>query len=145
MNNILKIRAHHLLCMQGFQGYGYSEDFVDNMQQVIKHINSSPEQKIEIISDCDIICSKCPYNKKEVCTKNSDSAAKLKDMDMNVLKKLELKKSEKIKSKDILSLIKTKLKKSDIENICKDCSWKDKCLLVSSPRWNNISSSGRRK
>jgi hypothetical protein len=116
--------------MQGFRGYGYSEDFVANMEQVIKNINAFPEQEIEITSDCDIICSRCPYNRNDICEKKSDSAEKTKNMDMKTLKKLELTKTQKIKSKDISSLVKTKLKKSDIEDICGDCDWNEKCLLV---------------
>ena len=26
----LRIRAHHILCIQGFQGLGYSEEFTKN-------------------------------------------------------------------------------------------------------------------
>ena len=126
----MKIRAHHLLCMQGFQGYGYSDDFITNMEQVIKDINTFPEKEIEIISDCDIICSRCPYNRNEVCKKDSDSAEKFKDTDMKTLKKLGLTENKKIKSKDIASLVKAKFKKSDIEDICGDCDWSEKCLLV---------------
>ena len=127
--NTTKIRAHHLLCMQGFQGYGYSQDFVANMAQVVKDINSFPDLKVEIITECDVICSHCPYNKGGVCEKNVDSAEKLKNMDMHVLKRLGLKERAKVKAKDIISLVKTKLRNfSDIEDICGDCEWEEKCL-----------------
>ncbi len=130
VSNTIKIRAHHLLCMQGFQGYGYSQDFVANMAQVVKDINSSPDLKIEIIAECDVICSHCPYNKEGLCKKNPDSAIELKNIDMQILKKLGLRNGAKVKAKDIFSLIKTKLKDSDIEYICGDCEWKEKCLKV---------------
>lgn len=116
--------------MQGFQGYGYSEGFVTNMNKIIRDLNSSLE--LEIISECDVICSKCPNNKNEVCTKTADSALKIKDMDRKVLRKLGLKESGKINFNDVLSLIKIKLKKSDIDDICIDCDWKDKCLFIKS-------------
>ena len=38
---ILSIRAHHFLCMQGFQGYGYSEDFIRNMAGIIEYIREN--------------------------------------------------------------------------------------------------------
>ncbi|MBU0533850.1 MAG: DUF1284 domain-containing protein [Candidatus Omnitrophica bacterium] len=127
----IQIRAHHLLCIQGFQGHGYSADFVSNMTQVIKDLKYH-NREIEITSECDVICRNCPYNKKEVCIKNSDSAVKLNEMDTKVLRKLGLKKGIKVKFEDALSLIKKMFKKPDIQDICKDCSWNDKCLLVSS-------------
>ena len=30
----LTLRGHHLLCLKGFQGYGYDENFVKNMIEV---------------------------------------------------------------------------------------------------------------
>ena len=30
----LVLRGHHLLCLKGFQGYGYDDDFVENMKLV---------------------------------------------------------------------------------------------------------------
>ena len=30
---MLKIRHHHLLCILGFKGLGYSDEFVENMKK----------------------------------------------------------------------------------------------------------------
>lgn len=125
----IRIRAHHLLCMQGFQGYGYSRSFIDNMTQVVKDINSNPDLGVEIIAECDIICSHCPYNKEGVCERMPNSAQKVREMDIHVLRKLGLKEGTKGRVKDILALVNTKLKNSsDIQDICGDCEWKEKCL-----------------
>ena len=116
VSDTIKIRAHHLLCMQGFQGYGYSQNFITNMAQVIKDLKS-PNQQIEIISECDVICSHCPHKKKGVCENNPGSAVKLENMDRQILKKLGLRKGERIKARDILTTIKTKLKTYDIKYV----------------------------
>ncbi len=127
MANILKIRAHHLLCIQGFQGYGYSEDFVKNMIEIIKNIDSNPES--EIITECDIICSYCSHNVEGVCQKKPDSAQKVKNMDMRILRKLQLKDGIRGRVKDFLSLANTKFRNiSAVQDICGDCDWKEKCL-----------------
>jgi len=34
----MAIQAHHFLCIQGFQGYEYNRDIVNNMKEVIKSI-----------------------------------------------------------------------------------------------------------
>lgn len=129
IQDVIKIRAHHLLCMQGFQGHGYSKDFVINMSQVIKNLKS-PNREIEIIAECDAICLPCPHKKDGVCRKNPDSPTEIKNIDMKVLKKLDLRKGGKIKAKDILTIIKTKLKVNDIEDICGNCQWKEKCNSI---------------
>ncbi len=111
--------------MQGFQGYGYGQDFVDNMAKIIKDMDSST---LEIIAECDIICSHCPYNVIGACQKIPNSAQKVRDMDRSVLRKLGLKEGARGRAKDILSLVNKKLNISDIRDICRDCEWKEKCL-----------------
>jgi hypothetical protein len=124
----MKIRAHHLLCIQGFQGYGYTEDFSNNMAEIIKKLDSNPKQIIEIIAECDIICSCCPYNKKEKC-KNLIFNWTIKRMDKKVLKKIGLDVGTQASAENILSLVNKKFKTNhDIQEICRNCSWKEKCL-----------------
>lgn len=124
----MKIRAHHLLCMQGFQGYGYSEDFSKNMAEVLKKLKSSPEQKIQIVDECDVICSCCPHNKKETC-KNVFSNWKIKRMDRTVLKKLGLDAGTCISVSNAIYLVNKKFNaRSNIQDICGGCKWNEKCL-----------------
>ena len=61
----MKIRAHHILCMQGFQGHGYSEEFSQNMSEVIEYLKSNQEQIIEITDDVDVVCKYCPHKKNK--------------------------------------------------------------------------------
>ena len=125
----IKIRAHHLLCMQGFQGYGYSQDFAANMQKVIETINSSQNPVVEIVAECDVICSHCPHNMEEVCWKGLGSAKRIRDMDLRVLEKLGLREGTKVKGKDIFDLVNTRLGNvSDVNGICGKCEWMNRCV-----------------
>ena len=124
-----RIRAHHLLCIQGFQGYGYNRNFVANMLRILKDINPNSDLEIEIIDECDVICSQCPHNKEEICQKNPDSALKVKCKDERVLRRLGLRKGISGRARDIFSLVNKKLKNiPDVQDICGDCDWKEKCL-----------------
>lgn len=130
---VLRIRAHHLLCMQGFQGYGYSQNFVDNMTEIINNIKSTPGLLVEIISECDSVCLCCPHNVGGVCSKEPDSREKIKKMDMEVLRRLDINEGAKIFAKDIFGLVNTKLKRiSDAIEICGDCSWRAQCTWYAS-------------
>lgn len=127
MENILKIRAHHLLCLQGFQGYGYNRDFVRNMTEIVGKIESDPE--FQIITVGDDICSCCTYYVERECRKNPDSAREVKNIDMRVLEKLNLKDGITGRAKDFLYLTNTNLRnRSDLIDICGKCEWKEKCL-----------------
>jgi hypothetical protein len=129
-SNIMKIRAHHLLCIQGFQGYGYNRDFERNMADVIRIMEANPEQILEIVAECDVICSYCPHQENGSCTQTPDSDNRIKNMDTNVMKMIDLKEGTRIKAKIISSLIKRKSKNIyDVQKICSDCLWREKCLL----------------
>lgn len=38
-NNLIYLRGHHLLCLQGYQGYGYDEKFKKNMDNIFHQLN----------------------------------------------------------------------------------------------------------
>lgn len=129
MSFILKIRAHHLLCLQGYQGYGYSESFKANLEKIIKLIHTTSDLVIEVVTENDLICEHCPYTDKTGCQKDENSSLKIKSMDLKVLEKLGLQEGVMDKSQNLINLINTKLKTYfDIEEICGNCQWKEKCL-----------------
>jgi hypothetical protein len=54
-------------------------------------------------------------------------------MDRRVLQHLDLKEGIKGRASDFISLARAKLRSiSDIEDICGDCEWKEKCLWFAS-------------
>ncbi len=125
----MKIRAHHLLCMQGFQGYGYSEDFSKNMAKIIENFKSTPEYEIEIVIESDAICACCPHDVDGNCHENQGSDKKINAMDTRVLKKLEIQAGSIFEVEEIFNIINKKLKtQSEAIEICRDCKWSEKCL-----------------
>ena len=40
------LRPHHLLCTQGYSGHGYSEAFVEHMNDVVHQLREVPGTKI---------------------------------------------------------------------------------------------------
>lgn len=125
-SDILKIRAHHLLCMQGYQGYGYSRDFKHNLEKIINYLSSNPNSQLETVADVDIICQKCPHLENGYC--NRSSSPTIRDMDLKVLEKLGLKDGA-IEPAQKLLLKVTTWESHDLQSICGECSWKDKCLM----------------
>ena len=75
--NEIRLRAHHLLCLQGFQGYGYNKEFIQNLYEILQRFDTEPKLEIQVITECDDICMKCPYNKDNVCSKEPDSEEKI--------------------------------------------------------------------
>ncbi len=50
----LRLRAHHLLCMQSYVGKGYSAAFVDNYDDVVRRLNAGED--LLLVAGPDDIC-----------------------------------------------------------------------------------------
>ena len=86
----LVLRGHHLLCLKGFQGYGYDDAFVENMADV--NSKRKLNQTTITLTNCaDDICKACPNLKNNLC-KDIMHNNNIVQMDMEVLKKLDFKK-----------------------------------------------------
>ena len=119
---IVQLRPHHLLCIQLFEGKGYSPDFTENMYSVIERLKSNPD--IMLTKACDTLCSKCPYN----CGKACETEDKILLFDNNVLAECNYRNGQIIEWEKAKNTAFTNiLKKGIIENVCVDCSWKEIC------------------
>jgi hypothetical protein len=124
----LKIRAHHLCCIQGFQGYGYSSVFVANLRAVTSDIKTYPSRPLKLVSECDIICVSCP-GKRECTAQESTVSRRIRNMDLVVMEKLKIKEGTIMEADEAFRLINSQLSKaSDIEDVCGTCKWRQKCL-----------------
>ena len=122
----LILRGHHLLCLKGFQGYGYDENFINNMCDV------NSKRKLEnttimLTNTPDDICKACPNLKNALC-ENNDQNEKIINMDNEVLKKLET--SKEYNSIELFKKIDDIFDtKESVSKICFNCMWHEKCLF----------------
>lgn len=122
---MILLRAHHLLCIQGFQGYGYSESFIENLDKISKLLK---DERV-IVNLCDYpddVCKECPNLNDGVCI-DSNHNQLIVDMDNKVLEKIGF--ISVSESNVLFENINSILKKEDIMGICGDCKWIDKCLF----------------
>lgn len=110
----IRIRAHHLLCMQGFQGYGYSRDFELYMVSLITYLSLNPSYNLQIIAGTDEICSHCPYKIKGSYERDCDSQNEIMKVDNLVIKKLDLNLKQFYTLEDATELVNSSLNPDDI-------------------------------
>jgi hypothetical protein len=118
----IKFRPHHFLCAVGFQGKGYSSDFVANFSQIMKILNGPDGDKvaIEVTDVTDSICAPCPHKRNKLCT----TQEKIQTLDNNHAQVL------KIADGDILTWGEAKQRVIENMNLekfhqaCSSCSWK---------------------
>lgn len=122
----MKLRGHHLLCILGFQGYGYSEDFVLNIAR-INELRKSDKTTIKLINRPDDICSACPNLKDDVC-ENKMQNENIVKMDNEVLSQFNI--NQEYNAIDLFNEVVLKFNTlKSVENICNDCKWAEKCLF----------------
>ena len=114
---MLIIRAHHLLCVLGFKGYGYSEDFIENLTKISKEVKKK-STVIKIISQKDDVCKYCPNS----ATKCKDDIEP-KSIDELVLSKLKIESGSILKSGAIYTKLRKNIDVSDLDIICFSCPW----------------------
>ena len=122
----LTLRGHHLLCLQGFQGYGYDSNFIKNMTY-INDLRKNEDTIISVINDSDDICKYCPNLQNGIC-QNEKQNQEIINMDNEVLSKIDTtKKYEPTKLfNEIANIFNTK---ESVKYICATCSWHEECLF----------------
>lgn len=65
-HSVIRLRGHHLLCLFGFKGLGYDDDFIAGMAAVVRRLRQ-PGARVEIVAGPDDICAACPHAGRERC------------------------------------------------------------------------------
>jgi len=120
---MIKIRAHHGMCLFYFQGKGYSADFVSHMANV-KKILLEADPLIEIVAQTDEICSSCPNNENGLCT----SHEKVLLYDRSVLRFCGLEEGCQMHFSEFMQLVSDRILSPGKRcEICPDCMWNEWC------------------
>ena len=121
----LRIRGHHLLCMYGFRGLGYSQAFIENMRRVVDAFFASEPTVVNLVEGGDDICSACPHLQDGECKKGEASHERLGSKDSLVLAALGLEARTRRTNAEIRSAISARISPADIRRLCPGCYWLD--------------------
>jgi uncharacterized protein len=116
---MFKLRGHHLFCLLGYRGMGYSEEYVENMTRLHQTLRENPKIKIQLVKGPDQLCEKYPNSGDYHC-KNDN----IYERDAAVLEKLGLKIGQIVHWEDIELLIRRHIVPNDIQRVCNSCSWR---------------------
>jgi uncharacterized protein len=118
------LRGHHLLCVHGFRGMGYSPEFVKKMESIVKVIRD-PEQDfhIKVVAAFDDACMSCPHRGLEICEASEGSNEHVLTMDGKIIRHLGLVPGESYLKSQLVKLTAEKVEPDDLDYLCKNCSW----------------------
>lgn len=120
----MMLRAHHLICILGFRGLGYSPDYVANMSQIVAQLRSSPQTLIEVVSKPDDLCAPCPFLKEEGCQERGpESEEVVRNRDLAIMEKLNVMVGDKITWARVEERVHSSISPEDLDRICQDCQW----------------------
>ncbi|MCI2256392.1 DUF1284 domain-containing protein [Domibacillus sp. PGB-M46] len=114
-----KLRGHHLFCLLGYRGMGYSEEYVENMTRLHQTLRDYPNTLIHLVNGPDQLCEKYPNSGVYHCQDNS-----IYERDAAILEKMGLKIGQILSWKDIESYIQKFVVPSDVQVICETCAWR---------------------
>jgi hypothetical protein len=117
------LRGHHLICLNFFRGEGYSEDFIENLYEVIK------KEKLEIVTGADEVCRKCPYLKDDKCQSSDYTDEKINLQDQEALRLLGFMPGMIVDWKMIASRLPEIIEEWKVE-FCLACGYRKVCFNV---------------
>ncbi len=130
MHNVIKLRAHHLLCMISWKGVGYTPAFTENYNKIIDRLKHETIT-IEIIKGKDDICAPLmPDNYPDYhCDNESVLIRDAKALiDINHYLGLNLSIGSQFKiSEAYLTEMRKKFQTFEIRSACVGCDWYQFC------------------
>lgn len=118
------IRPHHMLCLQFFEGKGYSETFVANMRDIKKQLESE-NPMVNIIEGVDDICANCPNRMEGQCKKEESVQGHDQRVSAEVINQL----GKQASWSEITEAIRTNIiDAGKIKQVCIECRWSELCF-----------------
>ncbi|WP_284036898.1 DUF1284 domain-containing protein [Neobacillus sp. 114] len=114
-----RLRGHHLFCLLGYRGMGYSEEYVKNMTRLHENLRKNPTTLIHLVNGPDHLCEKCPSTGQYHCEDKH-----IYERDAAILEKMGLKIGQILSWEEIESHIRKFVVPADIQTICETCSWR---------------------
>lgn len=119
-SEVVALRPHHGLCAQFFEGKGYSEGFVENMAAVLQALDSDPSRPVRLRCEADVICARCPHNRKGAC----ESGQKVRAYDAAVLRLCALREGDVLSWGEYCARAKERIiAPGRLRQVCGDCEW----------------------
>jgi len=121
---VLTIRGHTLLCLQGFRGEGYSPSFIDNLARIHRRLQDTPETPVRAVVRPDAICDSCPHLGPFGCQlKGERFEREMRAQDREVLRRLAIGEGQVLAWREILKKIASSLGAGVLPEICGSCRW----------------------
>ncbi|MBX6352957.1 MAG: DUF1284 domain-containing protein [Thermoflavifilum sp.] len=115
---MIRLRGHHLLCLLGYRGMGYSEAYAENMTRVHDQLRRRPETMVMLTAGPDDLCAHFPPDQPYHC-----QDANVHERDAAVLRRLGLRVGGVVAWGEIERRLAAQFVPEDIPRLCCTCPW----------------------
>lgn len=120
----IRLRPHHGMCFQFYEGKGYSAAFTDHMGRVIRALSERPDMPVKLTLSADVVCEHCPNNVEGIC----QSIEKVMRYDAAVLNACGLQDGDELPYAHFAARVKERILDAGLRcGICGDCEWDAIC------------------
>ncbi len=122
---MFRLRGHHLLCLPGYRGMGYSPEYVANMTRLHQALRQSPNTEIVLVEGPDDLCKKFPNYLPYHCEDTN-----IYQRDAAILAQLGVAIGEHVAWGELEKAIAQNMIPNDIHTLCHTCSWRSYGVCV---------------
>lgn len=116
------LRPHHVMCVIGWQGQGYSPEFTRNMNAIVMgRLRADPATEVVFTAEADAICGPCPSRRGTGC----EMQAKITGLDRRHAEALAIAPGARMSWADAQGRATSRLAPPDLDRICAGCRWLD--------------------
>ncbi|WP_284641352.1 DUF1284 domain-containing protein [Paenibacillus silviterrae] len=115
----VRLRGHHLLCLLGYRGMGYSKAYTENMTAVYGRLRDNPSTSVTIVEGVDDLCSCFPSDQEYHCDREG-----VFRHDRLVLDHLGLSFGDTLAWEQLLERIRRWVAPERIGEWCAGCRWR---------------------
>lgn len=121
---MIELRPHHFLCTLGFEGKGYSEDFVRGYAEIADRLRAPDGSgdliPLRVTSATDAVCAPCPNRRGTRCA----TEPKIRSLDQGHAAVLGLAPGQTLTWAEAKRRIAERMTDEAFERVCAPCSWK---------------------
>jgi soluble lytic murein transglycosylase-like protein len=118
----VRFRPHHFLCTVGFEGKGYSEEFVASYATIARGLRESSEGDatvISVVAGTDSVCAPCPNRRGAGC----ETEAKIRALDDAHAQVLGIRPGDRLSWGEAKERIRSRMTLEKFRSACEPCSW----------------------
>ncbi|GGI99813.1 hypothetical protein GCM10010885_06360 [Alicyclobacillus cellulosilyticus] len=114
----IRLRGHHLLCLLGYRGMGYSAAFTANMTRIHATLRRQPDTLVELVDGPDDLCDHFPPDQPRHCEDGN-----VQRRDAAVLAQSGLSPGDMRPWRELEVVLGARFVPADIPRLCSTCPW----------------------